>query len=148
MGASVAAYYAAYDWTTVRREANRRPAPSQDVKGLVLISSDWDFKGLPLNKPFTNPLVRSQIGVMIVVGKEDSRVHADSRRLNSFIERFHSKTGDAADRTLFFAELPTKLQGTKILGVKSLRLEEFIATFIKFRAVNQSYPWYQRGSGK
>jgi hypothetical protein len=45
MGASVASYYAAYDWTTVRREANRRPAPSQDVKGLFLISPDWDFKG-------------------------------------------------------------------------------------------------------
>jgi len=150
MGASVAAYYAFYDWTEVRREANRRPAPSQDIKGLVLISPDWDFKGMPLNKPFSNPFVRSQISLMLVVGKEDSRTLADSRRLHNMVKRFHTDptTVDAAQRDLYFAQLPTKLQGTKILGIKALNLEEYIGKFIELRAVDQSYPWYSRSKKK
>jgi pimeloyl-ACP methyl ester carboxylesterase len=150
MGASVAAYYAFYDWTEFRREANRRPAPSQDIKGLFLISPDWAFKGMPLNKPFSHPLIRSQISVWIVVGKEDARTLADSRRLHNMIKRFHvdPETVDADQRDLLFVQLPTKLQGTKILGVKALRLEQAIGTFIKLRAVDQSYPWYSRSKKK
>ncbi|NQT14465.1 MAG: alpha/beta fold hydrolase [Planctomycetes bacterium] len=148
MGASVAAYYAFYDWTEFRREANRRPAPSRDIKGLFLISPDWDFKGMPMNKPFTHPLVRSQISVMIVAGKEDSKALAESRRLHKLIKRFHAdpETVDVDQRDLWFIPLPTKLQGTKILGIKALNLEEAIGTFIKLRAVDQSYPWYRRAS--
>lgn len=150
MGAAVAAYYAFYDWTEVRREANRRPAPSQDIKGLVLISPDWDFKGMPLSKPFGNPFVRSQISLMIVVGKEDSRTLADSRRLHNMVKRFHPDpaTVDAEQRDLYFVQLSTKLQGTKILGVKALHLEEAIGKFVELRAVNRPYPWYSRSKKK
>lgn len=148
MGASVAAYYAFYDWTEFRREANRRPVPSRDIKGLFLISPDWDFKGMPMNKPFTHPLVRSQISVMIVAGKEDSKALAESRRLHNLIKRFHTdpETVDVDQRDLWFIPLPTKLQGTKILGIKALNLEAAIGEFIKLRAVDQSYPWYRRAS--
>jgi len=149
MGAAVAAYYTFYDWTTPRREADRAAA-SQDVKGLVLISPDWDFKGLPMSKPLSNPLVRSQVSVMIVVGKESSSAAADARRVYNLLDRFHADydAEDADKRDLFFGQLPTKLQGTKMLGVSGLNLERAIARFIELRLVNQEYPWYQRGSGK
>ncbi len=47
---------------------------------------------------------------------------------------------------LFFAQPQTKLQGTKILGAKALNLEEYIGRFIEYRAVNKSYPWYERSN--
>lgn len=140
MGATIAAYYAQFDWTTPRREANRA-APSQDVKGLVLISPDWDFKGMPLNKPLNNPLVRSQISVYIVVGKEKSRAFADANRVRKLLERYR---GSEEEKSVFFAQLPTSLQGTKIFGAGSLELEDAIAKFIEFRIAGKHYDWYSR----
>ena len=149
MGAAVAAYYAAYDWTTPRREADRAAA-SQDVKALIMISPDWDFKGLPLNKPLANPLVRSQISMMIVAGKEDPKSLADARRVYNLITRYHvdPETAELDQRDLFFGEPPTKLEGTKMLGVKGLNLEPAIARFIELRLVDKPYPWYRRAGKK
>lgn len=149
MGAAVAAYYAYYDWTEFRREAGRRPAPSRDVKALVMISPDWDFKGMPMNKPLANPFVRSQISMMIFAGKEDSRALADARRVYNLLKRYHvdpsSVEADQVD--LLFGQPPTKLQGTKMLGVRGLNLEREIGLFIELRLVKQPYPWYKRTSG-
>jgi len=143
MGAAVATYYASHDWTTPRREANRA-APSQDVKGLVLISPDWDFKGMPLSKPLNNPFIRTQISVYIVVGKDDSKALADARRAYNLLERFRA---NEQEKSAFLGQLPTKLQGTKILGAGSLKLEEAIGTFIERRLADKSYDWYPRGKG-
>ncbi|MFH1922404.1 MAG: alpha/beta fold hydrolase [Planctomycetota bacterium] len=149
MGAAVATYYAAYDWVTPRREAGRAAA-SQDVKGLVLISPDWDFRGLPLSKPLGSPAVRGLISMMIVAGGEDSKSFADARRVYNLLKRFHADpdTASIEEKDLFFGQPATKLQGTKMLGVKSLNLEGAIARFIELRLANKQFPWYQRGSDK
>jgi len=62
------------------------------------------------------------------------------------LERSHGDpTAVEADkRDLFFGQLPTKLQGTKMLGVRGLNLEQAIAKFIELRLVKQQYPWYKR----
>ncbi len=140
MGATVATYYARHDWTTPRREANRA-APSQDVKGLVMVSPDWDFKGMPLSKPLSNPFVRTQISVYIIVGKEDSRALADARRAFNLLDRYR---GNEEEKSVFLGQLPTKLQGTKILGAGSFKLEEAIARFVERRVAEKPYDWYQR----
>jgi pimeloyl-ACP methyl ester carboxylesterase len=147
MGASVAAYYAFYDWTTPRREAGRA-APAQDVKALVLISPDWSFKGLPINKPLSNPAVASQISAMIVAGKEDSGSSADARRVYKLFERYHGDPNAVAadQRDLFFIQPPTSLKGTKMLDVKGLRVEWAIGRFIELRLLNKDFPWYKRAS--
>lgn len=140
MGATMAAYYARFDWTTPRREANRA-APSQDVKGLVLISPDWDFKGMPLSQPLNDPLVRSQISVYLVVGKENSKAFADANRVRKLLERYRGKE---EEKSVFFAQLPTSLQGTKILGAGALEVEDAIAKFIELRMADKPYDWYSR----
>jgi pimeloyl-ACP methyl ester carboxylesterase len=151
MGAVVAVYHALNDWTQIRREANRA-APSQDVKGIVMISPDWDFRGMPLNKPLNHPVVRSAISMMIVVGREDSRSLSEANRVHNVLKKFHvdpeklePEERDKID--LFFIKAPTKLQGTKMLGVRGLRVEWAIARFIELRLTSQDYPWYQRGRG-
>ena len=149
MGASVAVYYARYDWTTLRREAGR-VGPARDVKALVLISPAWAFPGLPLNKPLNDPLFPRRLPMMILVGREDSKALADARRIHNLLKRFHPdpKEVEPERQTLFFFPLPTKLQGTKMLGVKTLNIERAIGSFIDVRLVKQSYPWEQRGTKK
>ena len=151
MGAVVGVYYAMNDWTQIRREANRAAA-AQDIKGLVLISPDRDFRGMPLNKPLNHPLVRSQISAMIVVGREDSRSLTEAKRVYNVLRKTHVTRDDVADDELskidlFFLEAPTKLQGTRMLGVR-VGIERLIARFIELRLINQDYPWYRRGKGK
>ena len=147
MGAAVAVYYAAYDWSTPRRESGAAAIP-QDVKALVLISPKWDFKGLPLNKQLNHPAVRSLVSILIAVGKNDSRSLADANRVNNLLERFRLNPDDIPrdQRNLFFGQLPTSLQGTKMLGVEELKLEDAISQFISFRVGNKEFPWRQRSS--
>ena len=58
---------------------------------------------------------------------------------------FHYLAANPADRTLFLdRSLKTTLQGTKLLGEKSLNLEKRIATFLQARAVNQNHIWAER----
>jgi pimeloyl-ACP methyl ester carboxylesterase len=148
MGASVAAYYAFYDWTTLRRESGRAAA-SQDVKAMVLISPDWGFRHLPLSKPLNHPLVRSQIAVYVLVGEDDSTAVSDARRVRSLLYRYHADLGDGSTKEgLSFRPFPTKLQGTKLLNVKELKPDpaSLIGKFIELYATKRSYPWRQRGS--
>jgi hypothetical protein len=113
----------------------------------VLISPQWSSHGLQMKDAMASPAVRGGISVMLVVGKENPQDVREANRLNSIFRRYHPNA-DAekpSDRTLFYWALPTKLQGTKILGVPALQLGEAIAGFIKLRLVDQSYPWAERG---
>ena len=88
----------------------------------------------------------------IVVGKEDSRSSAEANRVHNVLKKYHvdPEKLEPEDRDkidLFFIQAPTKLQGTKMLGVRGLRVEWAIGRFIELRLVNQDYPWYQRGKG-
>jgi pimeloyl-ACP methyl ester carboxylesterase len=145
MGASVAVYYALHDWTTPRREASR-VTPAQDVRALVLISPEWAFPGLPLKRPLTNPFIRSQIAMMIIVGRQNSKALADARGMYKLLKPHHPDKEDIKDQDLVFLDPRTKLQGTKMLGVESLNLERIIGRFIELRVVDQRYRWEQRGS--
>jgi hypothetical protein len=111
----------------------------------VLISPDWNFPNMPLKRPLSSPIVSTQISAMVVVGKEDSRAFRDARQTYSLLERYRKKE---TEKSLFFGQLATSLQGTKILGVPQLSLEQAIATFIQRRVADQGYEWYRRGKGE
>lgn len=156
MGATVAAYYTAWDWLPARSlqiaeggRARFRPGP--DVKALVLLSPKWSFQGLPLSKPLSQPGVRSQVSMLLVVGKDDPRSFSDAKRAYNLLERYRDGSGEEnAEKNLFFGQLPTKLQGSKILGVKDLKLDWAIGKFIEDRLVKQqgqAFLWRRRGSG-
>jgi pimeloyl-ACP methyl ester carboxylesterase len=143
MGAVVAADYAQLDWSWPVLATGKQ---GQDVKALVLISPVWSFHGLQMKQAMADPNVRGGISVLIVVGKEKARDAAEANRLYSTFKRYHpdADAEKAADRSLFFMELDTSLQGTKILD-ENLRLDEMIAKFIQLRLVDQSFPWKERG---
>jgi pimeloyl-ACP methyl ester carboxylesterase len=149
MGAAVAVYFAAYDWTRVVTEQGRtRYRPHPDVNALVLLSPKWAFPGLPLSKPLSLPALRSRIPVYILVGREDPRAMSDARRVDSLLSRFRDESADAAHKTLFFKSFGTKLQGTKMLGLAELNPspESLIGRFIELRLVRErGLDWRLRG---
>jgi len=144
LGASVALDYARLDWSWPPLATGKQ---GQDVRALVLISPQWSSHGLSLKAATAHPAVTSELSVYIVVGKKNSRLVRDAKRLHKIFERFHPeppKEERAEKQDLFISELPTSLQGTKMLGVQSLQLERRIAQFIHLRLVNQTIPWKSR----
>jgi alpha-beta hydrolase superfamily lysophospholipase len=144
LGASVALDWARLDWSWPPLATGKQ---GQDVRALVLISPQWSCHGLNLKKAMAHPRVTTDLSVFIVVGKETPKAVRDADRLYKMFKRHHpdpppDKSTQLKD--LFFGKLNTSLQGTKMLGVKSLRLEGFIAKFIDMRLVKQNIPWKAR----
>jgi hypothetical protein len=141
MGSTMAINWAAVDWSAPVLSTGKQ---GQDVKGLVLISPTWSFKGLTINQALDHPSVRSRIAVYIVAGKGDSRGLRDAQRMHSALEKHHPEPTDGAGKDLFLGEMKSSLQGTKLLTTPSLKLHERLAGFIKLRHTNQDFPWEER----
>lgn len=141
MGASVAVCWARNDWNWPPLLGQGKQG--QYVKALVLISPKWTFPGLKLRDALAHPAVRSRLSVLIVVGGGSSREVADAKRVNAVLKPFHPDPPpeEATEKQdLFFGRLDTKLQGTKMLGVRALNLERSIARFIELRLTTKSFP--------
>jgi pimeloyl-ACP methyl ester carboxylesterase len=120
------------------------------VKALVLISPEWAFRGLPLSRSTRNPVVQSDIAIMILVGQQDSKALSEAKRIHGIFERFHPEpTGDDRldKKTLFLGGLDTSLQGTKLLDPK-FNVAGLIADFVHRRLVksdeSREWTWKER----
>ena len=153
MGASVAMHWALYDWNWLGFSGGQRK-PS--VKALVLLSPQRNFKGLDIRDPLANPVVRSEVSVMILVGKQDSKAYSQANQLYTILAKYHIQPPagldekaqglwDVENRDLFMRSLDTKLEGSKMLGVASLRVRDRIALFIDWRLVRKDFPWQEVG---
>jgi hypothetical protein len=87
------------------------------------------------------------ISAMIIVGAKDGTNVKEARRLYQIFQRFHDEppAAQAAEKKDLFMITPaTSLQGTKMLGEKSLRVEPGILEFIKLRLANKNFAWSER----
>ncbi len=147
MGASVALLYAARDWSIRPYGALQQ---GQFVKGLVLISPEWSFKGLNAQAAMRHPAIRTEISMLIVAGGLRPASVREAKRIYEMVKphRPDPPTGRAAEqRDLFYGELDTALQGTDMLG-QGVKLEQFIAQFINLRLVKapkaRTFEWAER----
>lgn len=145
LGALVALNWARYDWTSLTGER-----PPMHVKALVLISPPWSMSGLDARGPLTNEGVRKYLSVMILVGAERPKEFSNAKQIYNFLSRYHPEPDKPEDKDLFSFALPTKLEGTKMLGVKigNFNVEQMINQFIEVRLARQSRPelnWRKRG---
>jgi pimeloyl-ACP methyl ester carboxylesterase len=147
MGAVVALYYAEWDWMLPAENK----VPSKDVKALVLLSPRWSFKGLPLNQLITRSIpVGRLISMLVVVGKEDQSSYSEAVRLQKLVERLRPDPPPDAppeQRNFYFIERNTRLQGTKMLGVRGLGLETIIPRFLELQLSDRegaAYAWRAR----
>jgi pimeloyl-ACP methyl ester carboxylesterase len=144
MGASVGLNWAALDWSWPVLSTLKQ---GQDVKALVLVSPEWTFKGLPINRAVQMPAIQSNLSILIIAGRNNAKGMEQARRLHKHFERFHPlpPAEEAKEKQDLFLDTPkTSLQGTKLLNEKTANLEQHIAQFIEVRLVNQRYPWAER----
>lgn len=143
MGAAVALNWALLDWSWPQYPGVKQ---GQDVKALVLLSPPWNFRGLDIQKALAHPFIRSGMSIMLIVGTGDARAAADARRIHGILEKARPELEQLppAQRTLFFGQLNTSLQGTQLLGVQGLNVEDAISRFIELRLVKQDFPWRKR----
>jgi pimeloyl-ACP methyl ester carboxylesterase len=172
LGSAIAANWTVRDWAFPDLVNQKQ---GKDVHALILVSPGLVFKNLKVTQllqalaKIEGPAKQSweRISFMYVVGAgkpgtsskptewRNAKKHYDS----AF--QFHSEPARddiAADQTLFFAEMPTDLQGAKLLDKNVLRmnaeverlkpvpLETLIHTFIDWRvsAKAQHYEWSKR----
>jgi pimeloyl-ACP methyl ester carboxylesterase len=140
-GASLALSWAIDDW-------NARSLPTykmgQDVKGLVLVSPLYSFKGITINQAIRDVRVLSQLSVLIAVGGQDAGALRDAERVRSAFERAWG--GENPDTVRFYAA-DTSLQGAALITPET-GVDRWIAAFLDQRLVKQGerFPWTDRTS--
>jgi alpha-beta hydrolase superfamily lysophospholipase len=145
MGASVAFNWALIDWSWPIYPGLKQ---GQYVKALVLLSPQRNFKGLNITAPLNSPLLNAGVSIMLLVGNEDPKLLAEVQRMHATLEKLHKAPAvgqEATEQTLFFKGLDTKVQGTKLLGVRGLNVEQRIKKFIDLRLTARDYPWMESG---
>ncbi len=144
LGASVAVNWAAVDWSYPPLAVGKQ---GQDVKALVLISPEWSFKGLQLNKALRHPGVREQIAFLVMYGGGDRSNTGDAKRIEKQLERYHPRPQSLPEgepHSLTVLAPDTKLQGTKFLTQAGAPAEEAIIKFLSVHDADQDYEWTRR----
>jgi hypothetical protein len=137
MGAILAARWAALDWSW-DQYGNRKQG--QDVKALVLISPEANFKGLQITDALADPNLRSQLAVMLIAGKKNGKYREEAGRLYSYLKKFHV---DKKKHDLVLKQPDTKLQGIQLLNEKSMSIAPQIVQFVN-QLAPLPYPWAER----
>jgi len=146
MGATVAINWAALDWSWPVLATGKQ---GQDVKALALISPQWSFKGMRIDDAVAHPNIRSDLSVLIVAGRRNSKLLQAAKRLYNALARYHvtPPPEDAAEKQTLWLKTPqTSLQGMQLMDEKSLQVGEMILDFVQLRLVNPSFPWRSRNS--
>jgi pimeloyl-ACP methyl ester carboxylesterase len=155
MGTVVAANWAAQDWTWP--DVGGQPQ-GKDVRGLILIAPVAAYKGLTVNKALETRPFKEEISFLILAGGKDPRdkTYESTLQFQRLLAKAQmpkktvgtpSKTDDEkpVDR-LVFKELPTTLQGMKLLESKekSLKILETIDQWIQQTLVERMIDWEER----
>lgn len=147
MGSVIALHWAQGDWNQAIRPFAPDKSPGQNVRGLVLLSPTWDFKGVPIKPAITHQDVLREISVLIVVGGDNSSAARDAKRLHkTFLVHHPMPEGPRAaeKQDLFYHAAKTSLQGMKLLKTAGLGINSAIAKFIELRLAEQDFPWTNR----
>ncbi len=148
MGANVATAWSAVDWNT-QKLANRKQG--QDVKGLILASPEWGFRGLPMLKPLKHPSVREQISMLIIYGKQDRKSAKSAENVHKNLKKYHPEPPPERrreEKDLFLVGLPTSLKGTRLLADPTFRMLPMVEQFLDSRLSQQEHEWVARRRAK
>ena len=144
MGANVALMWAARDWATPPLAARKQ---GQDVKALVLLSPQWNYRGLELRDAMQFPAVQQQLSVFLAYGRADRKIAKDCENIRKIFARYHPEPPADLVQTrkdFFVYDPDTVLQGTKLLNSREFGLGPKIVSFFEARLGKQEFPWIQR----
>ena len=145
LGASVATIWTAHDWAYPPLAVGKQ---GQDVKALVLISPRWKNNGLLIQQAVQQPGVQREVALIMIYGRDNSRVRADIRRIYKQVEKYHPEPELAGDKSRDLAGLgvPTSLQGGKLLQEVGIRdkVVQRIADFLNLHVAQENHEWLKR----
>jgi alpha-beta hydrolase superfamily lysophospholipase len=147
MGAAVAVNWAALDWSWPPLATGPQ---GQDVNGLVLLTPLWGYKGMSIVNATKHAAVQQAISTLIIIGSQDNANLNDAKRLHQTLAKYREDFTSAPkeeweQRQSIFLHTPkTSLEGTKMLGEKTLGVEPAILDFIRMRLVNRPAEWSVR----
>jgi pimeloyl-ACP methyl ester carboxylesterase len=145
MGATVAMNWALIDWSWPQYPGVKQ---GQHVKAIVMLSPERNFRGVGMQDALRNSLLNQFVSIYIMVGSEDSKMYNQAEGIHASLAKLHPEPADdqaEKDKTLFFKEFETKLQGTRLFSLRNLGIEQRIVRFVELRLVNKDYPWAKTG---
>jgi pimeloyl-ACP methyl ester carboxylesterase len=142
MGATVAVQWAALDWSWPTLNTGKQ---GQDVKGLVLISPEWGYKGVRINDAVADPNIRT-LPMLIVTGRRNNRLFQEAKRLHTALEKHHlPPPEDAPEKQTLWLKTPaTSLQGMALMNERSMNVHAMIVAFVDYRMVKPAFAWRER----
>ena len=143
MGATIGTVWSAIDYTFPTLATGKQ---GKDVKAVVMISPQYSFKGLPIDKAFSVQEFRETAGILLTCGEDDPKSKADAERIFKQFTGGRKQPDDIKEQRFFLVPKDTKLQATKLLTEPSAKLEEVIGAFLKLRAIDLPNPWQNRPS--
>ena len=135
LGATVAVLWACFDWTNADGARQDYPTVSdgmgkrgRDVKSLVLLSPQYNFKGVRL-RPLETQLLKTRLSVSLLWGSKDRKYNRDGQRIHRGIQ-ISRRGQDDMDHLASMFE--TRLQGTDLLRkeVSSQGVQDQIVNFL------------------
>jgi pimeloyl-ACP methyl ester carboxylesterase len=140
-GAIMAAHWTVRDWSF---PSVGRIKQGQDVKGLVLVSPEKNFKGMAIDPTLKNPAIM-QMPMMIIAGAESEDAD-EAKRLGKQVESTKKRISRGGATQGFALELtPTSLRGPQLVA----QTPTVIPQIVKFIAANikvsdEENPWVKR----
>jgi alpha-beta hydrolase superfamily lysophospholipase len=147
MGAAVGINWAALDWSWPPLATGPQ---GQDVSALVLITPVYRYNGLSIVNATKQAGVQRNISMLIIVGSQDSANLREAQRLHQTLAKQRPDYSNAPReewerlQNIFFATPKTSLEGTKMLGEKTLGVEKAVLDFIRMRLVSKDVEWAVR----
>jgi pimeloyl-ACP methyl ester carboxylesterase len=145
LGATVALNFAARDWSFPQLPNLKQ---GQDVKAVVLISPQWDYKGFGIGEALGHPAVQTRVNVEILVGNKQARALADARRLYRRLARYRgvesAQTEDDYRSNVVLIQAPTEEQGVKLLNLRGGFASKSIDRFLDLHVLRANMPWAHR----
>ena len=118
---------------------------------MALVSPMQSFRGYGIREALADFDVRTNVSAFVAYGGRENSFKTSGRRICRTFERSHTPIpANTPDRKkkqdLFTHELPTSLQGTRLLSVRELKLRENLREFIALRVVarRDQFPWKSR----
>lgn len=141
-GASLALKWSVQDWSVRNLPTFKQ---GQDVKAMILVSPTRSFRGTTISQELKSLPILGNISTLTIVGRENSRSMSDAQRIHKTIER---AWGDQSKEAAPFLAAETSLQSTELLKSRGTGVDQWIATFINRRLVQQGdrFLWTDRTS--